>query len=282
MRFNQNVYFCTMLKKIKYILAGLLITIVVSSCGNFNRILKSTNLEEKYKAAQAYYLKGDYYHAQQLFEELITYYRGTAEAEKIYYYYAYCYYGMEDFVTAAYYFKTYASTYPNSKYACEAQYLNAYCTYLDSPDFSLDQTNTLTAIKDLQLFVDLYPKSDTVVICNKLIDDLRFKLEVKEFEVSKLYYKMQEYKAAIVSFKNTLKDYPETKFKEECLYCIMKSYYSYANESVPAKKEERFKAAMLAYQALLESFPQTKYLKDAENVNKNSQKEIDKLKSKKS
>jgi outer membrane protein assembly factor BamD len=281
LKFNQNVYFCTMLKKINYIFVVLFI-VIAASCSNFNKILKSTNLEEKYKAAEAYYLKGDYYHAQQLFEELITYYRGTDKAEKIYYYYAYSYYGLEDFVTAAYYFKTFSTTYPNSKYARESQYLSAYCTYLDSPDYSLDQANTLAAIKELQLFVDMYPKSDSVTICNKLIDDARFKLELKEYQVSKLYYKLQEYKAAIVSYKNTLKDYPDTKYKEECLYYIMKSNYYYALNSIESKKVERFKAAMLAYQALIDVFPQSKYLKDAETMNKNALKEISKIKSTKS
>jgi len=277
MCFNQNVYFCKMSKKINILFAVLFIAFACS-CGKFNKILKSTNLEDKYAAAEAYYLKGDYYHAQQLFEELITYYRGTSKAEKIYYYYAYSYYGTQDYTTAAYYFKTFATTYPNSKYAREAQYLSAYCTYLDSPDYSLDQANTLSAIKELQLFVDMYPKSDTVVICNKLIDDLRFKLEFKEYEISMLYFKLEDYKAAIVSFKNTIKDYPETKYKEDCLYYIMKANYLYAVNSVESKKTERFKAAILAYDALLQEFPQSKYIKDADAVNKYALKEIDKFK----
>jgi outer membrane protein assembly factor BamD len=270
-----------MLKKSAYILIALLVISAIS-CGKFNKLVKSTDLNEKYVAAEAYYLKGDYYHAQQLFDELITYYRGTANGEKIYYYYAYSYYGMRDFTTAAYYFKSFAATYPHSKYTRETQYMSAYCTYLDSPDLALDQANTLSAIKDLQLFVNIYPKSDSVAICNKLIDDLRYKLETKEFEISKLYFKLEEYKAAIVSFKNTIKDYPNTKYKEECLYYIMKANYLYAYNSIESKKKVRYQSALTAYESLIEEFPQTKYLKEAENVNKNSLKEINKIKNTKS
>jgi len=266
-----------MLKKITFIFIVLLCIAAISSCSKFNKLLKSTNLTEKTAAAEAYYLKGDYYHAQQLYDELITYYRGTANGEKIYYYYSYCYYAMKDYTSAAYYFKTFATSYPKSKYARQAQYLSAYCSYLDSPDYTLDQANTLTAVKELQLFVNMYPKSDTVVICNKLIDDLRFKLETKEFEVSKLYFKLEDYKAAVVSFKNTIKDFPNTKFKEDCLYYIMKADYLYAYYSIDSKKYARYQLALNAYESLLEEFPQTKYLKDAETVNKNSLKEINKL-----
>lgn len=267
-----------MFQKIAIFFIALFILATVSSCGKFSKILKSTDLNAKYAAAEAYYLKGDYYHAQQLLEELITYYRGTASAEKIYFYYAYCYYGLEDFTTASYYFKSFAATYPHSKYARETQYLSAYCTYLDSPDYSLDQTNSLTAIKELQLFVDMYPKSDSVVICNKLIDDLRSKLETKEYEISKLYFKLEDYKAALVSFKNTLKDYPDSKYKEECLYYIEKTNYVYANKSISSKKLVRYQAAVDAYAILIEDYPQSKYLKDAETINKNALKEINKIK----
>jgi outer membrane protein assembly factor BamD len=267
-----------MFRKIATFFTALIILATIASCGKFSKILKSTDLNAKYAAAEAYYLKGDYYHAQQLLEELITYYRGTANAEKIYFYYAYCYYALDDYTSAAYYFKSFSATYPHSKYARETQYLSAYCTYLDSPDYTLDQANSLSAIKELQLFVDMYPKSDTVAICNKLIDDLRLKLETKEFEVAKLYYKLEDYKAAIVSFKNTLKDYPDTKFKEECLYYVVKANYVYANNSISSKKKDRFQAAVDAYAVLIEDYPQSKYLKDAETINKNSLKEINKIK----
>lgn len=256
----------------------LILLAVLTSCGEFHRILKNPDLSVQYAAAEKYYLKGDYYHAQQLFDELITYYRGTAEAEKIYYYYSYCYYGMGDYVSAAYYFSTFAATYPTSKYTREAQYMSAYCTSLDSPEYSLDQTNTLSAIKELQLYVDMYPTSDTVKICNALIDELRYKLETKEFEVSKLYYKLEEYKAAVVSFKNTLKDYPSTTYKEEILYYIVKANYLYANNSIISKKETRFQATIDAYDEFIAVYPQSKYLKEIESINKNSLKELNKVK----
>lgn len=257
----------------------ILLIVFLTSCGEFHRIMKSSNLTEQYAAAEKYYLKGDYIHAQQLFDEQITYYRGTADAEKMYYYYSYCYYGTGDYVTAAYYFKTFATTYPNSKYSRECQYMSAYCTYLDSPEYSLDQTNTLAAIKELQLYVNMYPEStDTVNLCNTLIDELRFKLETKEYEVSKLYFRLEEYKSSIVSFRNTLNDYPSTIYKEEILYYIVKANYQYAMKSIDSKKAERYQDAVDAYDEFIAAFPQTKYLKEAESINKNALKEITKFK----
>ncbi|MFH0865004.1 MAG: outer membrane protein assembly factor BamD [Bacteroidota bacterium] len=263
---------------LKKIIFTIIFITSLSSCGNFHRIMKSTDLSEQYAAAEKYYLKGDYFHAQQLYDILITYYRGLPEAEKIYFYYSYCYYGMGDNVTAAYYFKTFATTYPTSKYARECQFMSAYCTYLDSPEYSLDQTNTLSAIKELQLFVNMFPASDTVKLCNTLIDELRFKLETKEFETSKLYYRLEEYKSSVVSFRNTLKDYPSTSYKEEILYYIVKANYEYASNSIASKKAARFQDTMDAYDEFITAFPQSKYLKEAETINKNALKELTKVK----
>lgn len=265
-----------MFKKAGYIIIGIALLALVS-CGNFSKLLKSTNLTEKYQAAQEYYQKGDYFHALQLFEELMTYYRGTENAEKIYYYYSYCHYAQGDYLSANYYFNNFSITYPNSKYAKECQYMAAYCSFMDSPEYSLDQTNTTAAIKELQLFVDMYPKSDSVKICNQLIDDLRYKLEVKDYEISKLYFKIQEYKAAITAFNNTLEDYPDTKFKEDILFYILKANYLFATNSIDSKKQERFTSTIEAYNTLIAAFPQTKNLKTADNYKKNAQKELTKF-----
>jgi outer membrane protein assembly factor BamD len=71
----------------------------------------------------------------------------------------------------------------------------------------LDQENTLKAIESLQLFINLYPKSERVAEASKLIQNLRDKLEKKAFENAKLYfvtgaYDPSNYKSAIIAFKN--------------------------------------------------------------------------------
>ena len=57
---------------------------------------------------------------------------------------------------AAFYFKNFVRTYPTSKYAEESMFTAAYCYYLNSPAFSLDQSSTYKAIDELQLFANRY------------------------------------------------------------------------------------------------------------------------------
>ena len=120
----------------------------------------------------------------------------------------------------------------------------------------------------------MYPKSSRVDEANKLMDDLRKKLEIKNYNIGKLYYRMEDFQAAITSFQNLLDDYPDTEFKEEVLYYIAKAYYTYAEKSVFTKKEERYEKTIEAYNNLLYMYPDSEYLKEVESINENAKKKI--------
>ncbi len=250
------------MKKILFVLISS--TILLTSCSKFQRVLKSSDMNLKYETAEKYYLKKDYFRALQLLEELMTVYRGTARGEQVYYYYAYSNFYIRDYIMASYHFNNFLTSYPTSKYAEEIQYMYAYCFYLDSPVSSLDQTNSFDAINKFQLFINRYPGSERVADANKLIDELRMKLETKEFANAKLYYKTENYKAAVSALQNVLIDFPGTIFKEEALYLIFKSYYFYAINSVETKQLLRLKDARESYFRLVDAYPQSKYLDDAE------------------
>ncbi len=258
------MYLCTMFRKIN-ILLFITLAVLMVSCSEYKKIQKSDNTSLKYKYAVDYYNKGDYHRAQQLFDELLIYYRGNDTSEKINYYYAYCYYGNGDYLQAGYYFLKYTQTFPTSKYSEECMFMSAYCQYLLTPSASLDQTVTLEAMKECQLFIDLYPKSERVAECNKLIDEMRGKLEDKAYAIARLYYKIGSYQAAVVAFKNVLKDFPDTKYKEETYYYIFLSSYYYAQNSVEYKKKERYLSAREAYLAYKLIYPESKYTREAKN-----------------
>lgn len=258
-------------------IAFLVMVLVISSCSKFQKLTKNPDMDAKYNGAVKYYEKKDYYHALQLFEELISVYRGTSKAEDSYYYYAYCTFYVDDYQTAAYYFNNFVQTFPNSKHAEEAQYMYAYCYYLDSPISSLDQTSTLEAIEKFQLFINRYPSGTKVGEANIRIDELRKKLEDKSFDIAKLYFDMEEYKASVVAFENLLTNYPGTEYKEVALFTMLKAQFTYAGKSIDSKKEERFKNTLDIYYKLVDNFPQSRYLRDAEKIFEATKAELKKL-----
>lgn len=274
---KYNAIFAPMFKKGGFSLVVLVVLIVsLSSCSDYQRLLKSTNNDLKYERAVKYYEKKDYVRAEPLFEQLLTINRGTSKYEMTYYYYAYCYYGEGDYEEGSFYFDGFVNNFPNSKFAEECTFMSAFCYYLGSPTSSLDQTNTRKAMDRLQIFTNKYPKSTKVDQCNQLIDLLREKLQKKDYNNAKLYYNMSDYRASSVCFKNIVKTYPDTKYKEEALFLTVKSYYLWANNSIDTKKDERYKWCIEAYNTFIDACPNSKYIKEAEGYFDNSLKQLDK------
>jgi outer membrane protein assembly factor BamD len=241
-----------MLKKpfLHVVIAATLI-LIVGSCSKYQKLLKSSNTELKYQKAIEYYNNEDYYRALQLFDMVLPYYRGTSRAEKIGYYISMSHYFQGDYILASYHFKNFAKTFPKSKYAKECTFLAAYCNYLESPRYSLDQSNSYKAIEGFQYFANQYPRSDSVELCNEYIDELRDKLQRKRFEISKQYLKTEYFEAAITSFKTDLEDYPNSEYKEESLFFILKSHFLLAENSIEEKKYDRYKNTEEAYERLV-------------------------------
>ena len=256
-----------MFKKAVYFLLVVGIMAVSVSCSSYKKVLKTGNNELKYETALDLYEKGDFNKAIQFFDILRAVYRGTVEGELITYYSATCYFQTKDYNIAAYYYKQYGQMYPRGEKAEEAAFLSAYSNYLQSPRTSLDQTNTHIALIELQNFIDMYPNSEKIPEANRLMDGLRQKLETKSYNISKLYYKMQDYQAAITSFENLIDDYPDTDYKEEILYYITIAYFEYAEKSIFSKKDERYELTIESYNNLLYLYPESDFLKDAAKAN---------------
>ena len=89
---------------------------VLSSCGEYNKVLKSTDNEYKYEAAKSYFAKGQNSKAATLLEDLALIMKGTSNAEESAYMLAMTYYNQGDYITASHYFNTYYTTYPRGTY----------------------------------------------------------------------------------------------------------------------------------------------------------------------
>ena len=222
-------------------LVGLGLCLLSISCkSEFERIRTSGDPETILEKAHAYYEEEEYLKAQTLYELIVSSYRGRPEAEMIAYNYAYTYYNLGRYILAAYYFDNFAKTYGASQYQEEAEFMHAYSNYKLSPIYRLDQTYTLKAIEALEEFANQHPTSERVSECNQLIDEMRQKLELKDYEAANLYYDLQQYQSAIRSYENLLIEFPDTKRAEEIRFRIIESAFLLAENSFVERQEERY------------------------------------------
>ena len=271
----------------KYIIIALVSGSVLTSCGEYNKVLKSTDYEYKYEAAKSYFGKGQNTKAAAILEELITILKGTDKAEESLYMLGMTYYNQGDFITASHYFSTYYNTYPRGTYTEQARFYSGKALFLDTPEPRLDQSSTYKAIQELQMFMEYFPASNRHQEAQQMIFDLQDKLVMKDYMAARLYYDLgsytgnssysttgNNYLACIVTAQNALKDYPYTTLREDISILLLRAKYDMAKESVEEKKEERMRDAIDEYYAFKNEFPESKYTKEVENIYKDAKKYV--------
>jgi outer membrane protein assembly factor BamD len=142
----------------------------------------------------------------------------------------------------------------------------AFCDYKISSRPELDQDNTRNAIEGFKIFMNRFPGSAKVEEARKLIKELEEKLVEKSYLSAKLYYDMNQYKAAVVALNNSLKEYAETKYREEMMFLKLNSLFMYAEKSLEIKQRERYQATLDDYYSFMEEFPKSQYSKEVNSI----------------
>ncbi len=250
---NFAKYFKVFMKYLLYIIT---ISIVFSSCSEYQKVFKDSEITPKYELGEKLYNEGEYQKAQNLFAQIVPNYRsGKPGAEKLMYMYGNTFYNLEDWYNAAYQLERFTKAYSRSDKLEEMAFKSAKSNYYLSPKSTLDQEDTDKAILKLQNFMNTYPKSEYVKEASDLSLELNYKLEKKAFDIAKGYHKRistgtqfrDDYIGAITVFNNFLNDYPGTKFKEKALYYKYDAAYLLAKNSTERKKKERLETAKSYY-----------------------------------
>lgn len=258
----------------------LVLVAAITSCKSsksMTRLLKNPDPAYKLRMAEQFFAKKKYMKAQQVYEDIMPYYKTGKEFEDIYYKYAYCAYYQQDYLNAENLFKSFMEIFPNSVKAEEVDYMRAYAFFKQSPKPELDQTSTMKAIGMMQTFINTHPGSVRNKEANEIIDQCRAKLETKDFKAAMLYYDLGQFRAAGVSFTTLLNSYPESMRADEYKLWVIKSYYRFAQLSVEEKQVERYEQVINECNEFTDRFPDSKLKKEADEYLNLSQSNIKKL-----
>ena len=264
------------MRSISKIVAGVVFALLaLASCkSQYELLLQSNDVDSKYKAAFDYYQQGKYQKAAGMFESLTMYVSGTPQEDTVQYYWGMSNYRFRDYYTAEANFNKFIESYPGSPFYLDVVYLRIDCLYRQTLRYELDQAPTYTCINAINEYLTEYPDTDRRSECNAILKDLSERLDRKAFENAKLYYKMEDYQASRVAFRNILKDDSENVYREDILYYIALSSYKYADLSVPEKQRERFLVFMDDYLNFVSEIPQSPYTKELAHLYVKAQKAI--------
>ncbi len=255
----------------------------LSSCSDYQKLLKNPDPNVKYEAALNYFEKKDYMRALSLLEDVTPFFRGTEKAENILYLIATSHFNQRDYLSARHYFAVYATTYPRGKHYEEAVYMQALSYYKESPEPKLDQTPSIKAIELFNNFLIEFPKSVRTIQITLLISELEEKLAEREFISATLYYNIGNYRgnnyyrSAIVTAENAIKDFPKSKFREQFALLLVRSKYQEAIQSVESKLYERSVTALDECIYFIQEFPSSTSISEVERIKRELETIIKKL-----
>ncbi len=252
---------------------------LLTSCSEYQKLLKSTDPEIKYDKAVEYYTAKKYEKAITLFGDISSYYRNSDRAELIINYLGKAHIERKDYFTAAEYYNSYIGAYPRGEYIEDAKFMLAFCHYKESPDVRLDQEATYRAIAAFQDFAEQFPMSDRAVEANNYLQELNDKLAEKELINAKLYYDLglylgNNYLSSVIVAENALKNFPSTKFREELMFVVLKAKYQQAVYSDEQMLEDRLQATIDEAYTFLNEYPEGKYVSQARDILKKSEKSM--------
>ncbi len=254
----------------------LTITLAAGCKSQYEALLSSNDVEAKYEAAFDYFNKGKYSKAGSLFESLSVQTNGTSKDDTVQYYWGLSNYKFKDYYTAETNFEKFIENYPRSPFTSEARFLRVDCLYRQTLRYELDQSPTYKALNAIAEYLNEFPRTPHLDDCADMISDLNDRLDLKAFEAAKLYYKMEDYKAARVALGNVLKDDSDNVYREDVLYYTAMASYKYAYLSIPSKQKERYLSFVDDYLNFVGEYPESAYNKELEALYKRAQKYLGK------
>ena len=257
------------MKKILFYLLGIVaLSASLSGCSGINRLIKGGDPEAIYAKGVELYDAGKWSKAITLLQNVENYYSGTSKADTLSFYIARAHFKNRSYDTASELFDTYRRTFGRSPFIEDAEGMYAMCFYYLSPGPSRDQTMTGHALIAINEFMSRYPQSDRVENFRKINTELTERLHEKAYLNAYTYYKTGKYKSAIVAFKNALKQYPESKRREEIMYLIVDSGYRLASNSISEKQTDRYLSMLDSYLSFKEEFPESTHIKSLDRMAK--------------
>ena len=126
--------------------------------------------------------------------------------------------------------------YPMSQYVDDAAFNLGYVDYLQSVGKDYDQTETTQAIIEFRQFIHEFPSSPRVSEAQDYIIKLRNRKAASLFRTGEYYENIRAPKAASISFREVIEQYPDTDYADKARNKINKINKSKVEKSVQAQQ----------------------------------------------
>ena len=242
---------------------GALLLTVFACKSQYEVLLASSDVDAKYDAAMAFFQEKKYQKAAQLFESMAVLTNGTARDDTVQYYWGLSNYRNKDYYTAESNFSRFVQNFPRSPFTADAEFYRLDCLYRATYRWELDQNPTRACMVSIREYMREHPDDEAhLQACNQMMLNLQERLDRKDYEAGKQYYRMEDYPAARVKLRNVLKTNADNVYREDVLYYTAMASYHYARLSVWNKQKERYLVFVDDYLNFVGEYPESHYRRE--------------------
>ena len=159
----------------------------------------------------------------------------------------------ENYVSALAEYQDFLSLYPTHPRAPYAQFKLAMVHHHQMRQPERDQSWTLSAIREFELFIERYPNSELMGEVSGYLRGARDRLSESEFIVGRYYYRNNWWPGAIDRLRAVLESDPQFTGSEPVYFYLADALYN----------SGELKEALPTFRRLLEEFPETEFIEDA-------------------
>ena len=197
--------------------------ILLSACSR-TRILKNLTIEQKMAYGDNYFEKKKYNLAKEFYSDII-YDRKTNYTAKAQIKLADCYFNMNKFDDARFEYEEYVRMFPDLPDVNRAFFQIGVCYYENSLPAHYTQSDTKSAIDAFNQFIDKFPNDKLISKAKEYLKKCHHKLIEKKYWNGYAYYKVYDYSAAMMYFKEVLRENLTDDIDKMTLYYSAKIYF---------------------------------------------------------
>ncbi len=230
-----------------------------------DRVDKTRPVETLYEEADVLMKKKQFKSAAKAFMKVMDSYPYSKWATQAQIMEAYCRYQAHQYADAIDGFTIFVKLHPHHKDAPYAHYMIGLSHYERIAIVDRDQDDTMEALKAFQTVLDLYPTCDYAKDAKFKIDFLQNHLAAKEMSVGRFYQREKAYTSAINRFRNVLTLYSMTEQRPEALFRLTECYAA-------LNMREEF---LVTYKVLKHNHKSSEWLRYSKDIYKKYIKHVD-------
>lgn len=185
--------------------------------------------EEEFALARKECEEGHYYDAVQQLTAFLDKHPGSVLVDQAIYFLGQAYMGQKDWILAATEFERLVRDFPDSRYACDAEFDLGYCYWREAKPAVFDQEQTDDAVAQLHRFRGRCPDHPRTAAADSLLGLARDRLAEKRYRTAELYKRMGQGESGIIYCNLVIEEYGDTRWlcparrlKAELLYRLLR------------------------------------------------------------